>query len=47
MISKKVKEKIDSLLKEKGNIGRPHIAKLLVELKYCKDVEEAFQRYLI
>jgi predicted metal-dependent phosphoesterase TrpH/predicted kinase len=30
-----------------GLIARPHIAKALLEKGYCKDMTEAFQRYLI
>lgn len=40
-------EEIDKMLSIKGNVGRPQLAILLVKLGYCKDVEEAFQKYLI
>ena len=40
-------QKIDELLNLKGNIGRPQLALILIELGYCKTVEEAFNRYLI
>lgn len=40
-------QKIDELLKLKGNIGRPQLALILIDLGYCKTVEEAFNRYLI
>lgn len=39
--------KIDELLNLKGNIGRPQLALILIDLGYCKTVEEAFQMYLI
>lgn len=38
---------IDNLIKLKGNIGRPQLALILIELGYCKTVEEAFNKYLI
>lgn len=40
-------KEIDILIESKGNIGRPQLALLLIELGYCTDVEEAFQKYLI
>ena len=40
-------KEIDILIGSKGNIGRPQLALLLIELGYCTDVEEAFQKYLI
>jgi predicted metal-dependent phosphoesterase TrpH len=30
----------------KGAVGRPHLAKVMVEKGYVKDMEEAFQHYL-
>ena len=39
--------KIDQLLNLKGNIGRPQLALILIDLGYCKTVEEAFNKYLI
>lgn len=40
-------DKIDIMLSKKGNIGRPQLALLLIELGICKDVEHAFKKYLI
>lgn len=40
-------EMIDEILSAKGNIGRPQLALLLIQLGYCHDVEEAFARYLV
>lgn len=37
----------DEISTETTSIGRPHIAKLLVEKGYAKNVKEAFQHYLI
>ncbi len=39
--------KVDKILNLKGNIGRPQLALLLIELGYCISVEDAFQKYLI
>lgn len=39
-------EKIEQIIKSKGNIGRPHLAKVLIEEKYCQNVDEAFDRFL-
>lgn len=38
---------INGLFSNVGNIGRPHIAKLLIKYGYAKDVKEAFDKYLI
>lgn len=40
-------EELLSIVSKEGNVGRPHIAALLIKYGYCKDVEEAFQKYLI
>lgn len=40
-------EDIQQILNNKGNIGRPHLAKLLVKYKYVKDINEAFSKYLV
>lgn len=40
-------EEVDKILSSKGNIGRPHLALLLIQLGYCKEVEEAFARFLV
>lgn len=37
---------IDKLLEIKGNIGRPHLALLLIKLGLCHTVDEAFDKYL-
>lgn len=31
---------------KEGNVGRPHVAKVLVEKGYVQDVNEAFEKYL-
>ena len=39
----------EEVIEEKGGkdaVGRPHLAKVMVEKGYVKDMEEAFQRYL-
>lgn len=38
---------IKDLFSNVGNIGRPHIARLLIKYGYVKDVKEAFDNYLI
>lgn len=38
---------IKDLFSNVGNIGRPHIARLLIKYGYVKDVKEAFDKYLI
>ena len=38
---------IEELYKIPGNVGRPHLALLLIKLGYCKEVEECFTKYLI
>lgn len=38
---------VEKMLDVKGNVGRPQLALLLLKLGYCKDVEDAFQKYLI
>lgn len=38
---------IKDLFNNVGNIGRPHIAKLLIKYGYVKEVKEAFDKYLI
>lgn len=38
---------INELFSNLGNIGRPHVAKLLIKYGYVKDVKEAFNKYLI
>lgn len=40
-------EKIEWLLNLKGNIGRPQLSLILIEMGYCKTVQEAFDKYLI
>jgi predicted metal-dependent phosphoesterase TrpH len=40
-------DKIDWLLNLKGNIGRPQLSLILIEMGYCKTVQEAFDKYLI
>ena len=40
-------DKLDWLLNLKGNVGRPQLALILIELGYVHTVEEAFQKYLI
>lgn len=42
-----LEEDIDKLVNALGNKGRPDLAKLLVKYGYCKDIENAFQKYLI
>lgn len=37
---------IKELFSNVGNIGRPHIAKLLIKYGYVNDVQEAFDKYL-
>ncbi len=37
---------INELFSNLGNIGRPHVAKLLIKYGYVKDVKEAFNKYL-
>ncbi len=39
-------DEVDRLLSATGNIGRPHLALLLIKLGICKDVDEAFDNYL-
>ena len=38
---------IDELFNKIGNIGRPHIAKLLIKYGYVNSVKEAFDKYLV
>lgn len=40
------KEELDLLLNQSGNIGRPHLAKLLIKYNYVNDIKEAFDKYL-
>lgn len=40
-------DKIDWLLSLKGNVGRPQLSLILIEMGYCKTVQEAFDKYLI
>lgn len=40
-------EKLDWLLNLKGNVGRPQLALILIELGYAKTVQDAFDKYLI
>lgn len=40
-------EEIDKLITKEGNIGRPHIAILLVQHRYCDTIDEAFDKYLV
>lgn len=40
-------EDIQEVINNKGNIGRPHLAKLLVKYKYAKDINGAFSKYLV
>lgn len=40
-------EKIDWLLNLIGNVGRPQLALILIEMGYAKTVQEAFDKYLI
>lgn len=42
-----IEEDVDKLINSFGNKGRPDLAKLLVKYGYCKDIEDAFQKYLI
>lgn len=39
-------QEIDELFAIKGNIGRPHLALILIKLGFCKTVDEAFDNYL-
>ncbi|MBC8384780.1 MAG: PHP domain-containing protein [Candidatus Cloacimonetes bacterium] len=39
-------EKIEELAGENGLIGRPHIARALIEMKYCNTIKEVFDIYL-
>lgn len=39
-------DKIEEIIKIRGNIGRPHLALLLIALGYSNSVSEAFDRYL-
>lgn len=43
-----IKIPVEDLLKENkyGSIGRPHIARKLVELNYCESIQKAFDLYL-
>jgi len=38
---------IEELLNSRGNIGRPHIARLCVKYGYAKTVQDAFDKYLL
>ncbi|MGN1336873.1 MAG: PHP domain-containing protein [Candidatus Coprovivens sp.] len=40
-------QKLDWLLNLKGNVGRPQLALILIELGYAKDVQDAFDKFLI
>lgn len=40
-------ERTEWLLNLKGNIGRPQLSLILIEMGYCKTVQEAFDKYLI
>lgn len=40
-------EDIIELFNKKGNIGRPHIAKILIKYGYVSSTKEAFEKYLI
>ena len=40
-------DKIEWLLSLKGNVGRPQLSLILIEMGYCKTVQEAFDKYLI
>lgn len=40
-------QKLDWLLNLKGNVGRPQLALILIELGYAKNVQDAFDKYLI
>lgn len=40
-------DKLNWLLNLKGNVGRPQLSLILIEMGYCKTVQEAFDKYLI
>ena len=40
-------EDIKNIINREGNIGRPHIAKLLIKYGFVKNVDEAFSKYLV
>lgn len=40
-------EDIETLINKDGNVGRPHIALLLVQYRYCETINEAFDKYLV
>ena len=40
-------EELLSIINKEGNVGRPHLAALLIKYGYCTEIEEAFQKYLI
>ena len=40
-------EDIQELFNIKGNLGRPHLARLLVKYKYAVNIQDAFDKYLI
>ena len=42
-----VPKEIEKLINGMGNLGRPHIAKLLMKYGYVNSVQEAFDKYLV
>ena len=40
-------EDIDFMIENNNNLGRPHVAKLLIDYGYVQTVQEAFDKYLI
>lgn len=40
-------EDIKDIINKEGNIGRPHIAKLLIKYGFVQSVKEAFDKYLV
>ncbi len=40
-------EDIQELFNIKGNLGRPHLAKLLIKYNYANSVQDAFDKYLL
>lgn len=42
-----VPNEVEKLINGMGNLGRPHIAKLLMKYGYVNSVQEAFDKYLV
>jgi predicted metal-dependent phosphoesterase TrpH len=39
-------DEVKAISEEHGSVGRPHIARLMMEKGYVKDIQDAFRRYL-